>query len=774
MLTLRIPRKVFPILTTLIIFSIVALTLFACTLDGNGNNNDGNTGDDDDGPDGVSQFLVLVPEGPFLQGSDPSDPDADGDEMVTHPVVLDEFKIFGTEVTNAEYQECVNAGECEPPQDAGEPDSHYGDPDYAKHPVVYVNWYQASAFCEFADDGRLPTEAEWEKAARGTEEWPYPWGFEAPDCERTNSIFCEDGLTHPVGTHPMGDTLLGVKDMAGNVMEWTLDYYHPEYYLNVAYVNPTGPRSGKLISVRGGSFDSGSPDLRTTARMGLLPDEANEFLGFRCVPQGITRTPFCLTNYVPSCIPRKPGGDDDDSSTTINYCDPEVSILSLSCPKNGIIQVTVETGLPSAHGFSLSVNGVNCNCTPFPENPSRLNCSCTYVGDSNVYADFEVCKEGGGSQQIFNELFSPELVSLAFSGSADQQVGLQGPYTRSAVTLGGGGTDYFCEKGYEYIDGLCVKIPNGSGCPEGTHQTETPYGGGCAPDEGGQCPNDWTYVEYKGTCEPNEGSCPAGYAFDTQINCCAPIDPNNPCGDEGYYDYFTNECLPKTDDGCKEGEALNKDGCGPDLIGDYYGGINGETNGYGPPGQGELGYCPPGSAYLTEFNCCVPLPGLDTVACPDGAEPDKYGKCPEPDGDPDCDEGMYLHEVEEGYYYCLPLDEHGCKLDENWGEKSQECKPAEPNGIVFCPLGYEYIAGVGCVEICEGDCWDFIVTVPKCTVDTSCPRNQIWNSNLQKCVDDPGGSGSSCSASPPSCIGLNQACCSVGGCFWDVFKGMCY
>ena len=134
MFTLRVPKKAVPILTILLIFLTVALILSACQPDFGDNN--GDAAGDDDELVGSAQFLVLVPEGPFMQGSEPGDPAAEGDEMVIHPVVLSEFHIFGTEVTYGEYQECVIAGECEPPQDSSDPDTKYGDPDYFHNPVT--------------------------------------------------------------------------------------------------------------------------------------------------------------------------------------------------------------------------------------------------------------------------------------------------------------------------------------------------------------------------------------------------------------------------------------------------------------------------------------------------------------------------------------------------------------------------------------------------------------------------------------------------------------
>lgn len=229
----------------------------------------------------VPEGMVSVPAGEFQMGCDPEH--AGGfncawGELPLHTVFLDDYYIDKTEVTYAQYDECVLSGGC----------SGYvsNNPDYASHPVVRVNWNQATAYCAWAGK-RLPTEAEWEKAARGPDPRAYPWGDTSPTCALANfatgsGVYCV-GKTSPVGSYPDGASPYGALDMAGNVWEWVQDWVDPNYYENSPYSNPTGPDSptyGKVI--RGGSWGHQSFSMRTTTRSYYYPTYGVWSLGFRC------------------------------------------------------------------------------------------------------------------------------------------------------------------------------------------------------------------------------------------------------------------------------------------------------------------------------------------------------------------------------------------------------------------------------------------------------------------------------------------------------------
>jgi formylglycine-generating enzyme required for sulfatase activity len=238
--------------------------------------------------------MVYVPAGEFTMGSNQYD-----DEKPVHTVALDAFWIDRTEVSNAQFRQCVEAGVCQAPTTCDWGDPTYDDGDKTNHPVVCVNWSQAQAYCQWAG-ARLPTEAEWEKAARGTDGRVYPWGNDF-DCRRGNfddeqqiddyvvpgGPDC-DGYkqTAPVGSYPAGASPYGALDMAGNVWEWVNDWYDGGYYAISPSTNPKGPDSGDYRVPRGGSWGDDDYVVRAALRDGGDPAYRSSVIGFRCVVAG--------------------------------------------------------------------------------------------------------------------------------------------------------------------------------------------------------------------------------------------------------------------------------------------------------------------------------------------------------------------------------------------------------------------------------------------------------------------------------------------------------
>ena len=220
--------------------------------------------------------MVYVPEGSFEMGSTTGDED----EMPIHQVYLDAYWIDKYEVTNAQYALCVADGACSEPVNGSSASrgSYYGNPTYENYPVVWMKWSQANAYCQWAG-ADLPTEAQWEKAARGTDGREYPWGDDPPDETKGNYDF-DRGNSTAVGFYPQSLSPYGALDMAGNVWEWVRDWYGP--YDTDLINNPVGPDSGDVKVMRGGCWYNTTKNVRTSYRGGDDPNNSYYSYGFRC------------------------------------------------------------------------------------------------------------------------------------------------------------------------------------------------------------------------------------------------------------------------------------------------------------------------------------------------------------------------------------------------------------------------------------------------------------------------------------------------------------
>lgn len=266
--------------------------------------------------------LVYVPAGEFLMGRNADDSLADCQELFepfldteleiecersffedaepVHTVYLDAFWIDQTEVTNVQYTKCVADGDCDSPEFEWSV-THYdyfGNSEFDDYPVIYVSWHDAQDYCKWAGR-RLPTEAEWEKAARGTDGLVYPWGntfdgnnvnFCDSNCAEIDDVLAvnpnfDDGYADvaPVGSYPDGISPYGGFDMAGNVAEWVIDWYDDGYYQDAPVENPPGPDYAEFRVYKGSScFYSGST-VESASRFGAVPINGYSGVGFRCV-----------------------------------------------------------------------------------------------------------------------------------------------------------------------------------------------------------------------------------------------------------------------------------------------------------------------------------------------------------------------------------------------------------------------------------------------------------------------------------------------------------
>ena len=231
--------------------------------------------------------MVTVPGGPFLMGSE--NPKGRADEWPQRSVHVDTFAIDQVEVTNERYMAFVAAtGHRSPPNPYGT-GVLVSAKGIEQLPVVQVTWYDAKAYCAWAKK-RLPTEAEWEKAARGTDGRMFPWGNEHPSPIRANfdREWVDDKTLYAVGSLSGGDSPYGIKDMSGNAREWVQDWYAPDYYANAPDKNPQGPDKGIVRVIRGGSWHSPQSDITATARGRGGFALQTHGTGFRCVRGGET------------------------------------------------------------------------------------------------------------------------------------------------------------------------------------------------------------------------------------------------------------------------------------------------------------------------------------------------------------------------------------------------------------------------------------------------------------------------------------------------------
>ena len=222
---------------------------------------------------------MYIPAGEFIMGSS----SGDADETPVHSVWLNGYWIDKTEVTNLQYGMCVTAGACSLPQqtDSLTRSNYFHNNFYQDYPVIYVTWNDAHDYCDWVG-GYLPTEAEWEKAARGMNGNKFPWGNSNPTTNLANFNY-NLGDTSMVASYPDGASPYGVLDMAGNVYEWVYDYYSDDYYSSSPVKNPFGPSNGDMHVLKGASFNTPAYKIRSSYRAKFTPTTTGNDDGFRCI-----------------------------------------------------------------------------------------------------------------------------------------------------------------------------------------------------------------------------------------------------------------------------------------------------------------------------------------------------------------------------------------------------------------------------------------------------------------------------------------------------------
>ncbi len=459
--------------------------------------------------------LVYVPAGQFTMG-------ADGVDNPSHTVSLSAYWISRTKITNRMYALCVGVGVCAPP--APIPGGAvYSNPVYADHPVVGVAWEQANTYCGWAG-GRLPTEAEWEKAARGPGGQTYPWGNEKPSCDLLNFNNCVRNTTSVVA-YPESASPYLTLDMAGNAFEWTLDWYDASYYAASPIQDPPGPESGVYRVIRGSGFESDASQVASAIRRPGSPEYASRDLGFRCVvQQPINFPPYCQASpYLPVS---------DLPTPVVEECvAPVAQRVGPSCqgkvPSHTIL-------LPRGSTYTVRSDGFTCTDS-IVGNMLQVTC----IGPDAKSGTLEVCNS---------------TCETAPTPS----------WTGSAV----------CDPGYSYDPATrqCLYTPLSAqsgpqGCPPG--YASDPTGQTCRPTIGldNQCPSGQYFDTLYGGCVPANGQvncnlyglnepslaascypgCPAGFAFNAASQCCqAPAVGLYPGCQTGFaYDASLGACAPR-------------------------------------------------------------------------------------------------------------------------------------------------------------------------------------------------------------------------------------
>ena len=428
--------------------------------------------------------LIYIPSGEFRMGGNAED-------NPERAVTLSAFWIYSTKVTNGQYAQCVEAEQCAAPGDE-QSENSLSDPLLSNRPVTGINWEQAALYCQWMG-GTLPTEAQWEKTARGPDGNTYPWGDSKPSCGLLNFKHCLGRLTNS-NAYPAGMSLYGALDMAGNVFEWTADWYDPTYYSTAPVEDPTGPIQGEGRSVRGSSFESAAESVPVSHRSFRAPDQYGADLGFRCVLSEPKLTaPYCQFTA-------------SDTSGTV------------SSPTDGC-QITVEQTAKGCQTGNLKVTGVTLESIN-PVSPL----TCTELDEPYIqcqaprpYESGEVTVCGACSELESAYYGAPTLGCYPSYKSASTSAC---QYAAGSSTVPNG-----CPAGAILIgDGYCGILPSADGlCLPGTYF-----------DPGAQM-----CVGF-----PADQSCRPGHTFDEQSQCCRAAGTESfPCQPGEYLaEYFG--CLP--------------------------------------------------------------------------------------------------------------------------------------------------------------------------------------------------------------------------------------
>lgn len=433
-------------------------------------------------------ILAAVPGGTFKMGYN---------NYVDTPekeVSIGSFWIYSSEVTNSQYAACVNKGLCTPPN--AEQNPAFQNYRLINLPVVGVTYQQATDYCSYVL-GRLPTEAEWEKSARGPEGNLFPWGDGAPSCDLLNFNFCKDGLLD-IRSYPGGLSFYGLFDMSGNVREWVSDWYAPDYYTEGPSEDPLGPETGQRRSVRSSSFSDSADFTYTAHRFSLKPEDSLPDLGFRCV----VNDPIVVA---PSCVQMSytgygPNGEQVDCSPQVFCNDVNVSQV-LGCEEENVPYTIVTFSMVNDPPSGWTKDAPGCD----PLSGDKFQC---YLGDGpqlsatgSCMLDDSSCTPGCPAH------YTKEGDSCVWDGS------------------GTGGTECIAGSTYDPVNQCCTADPGAGAdvslCPAGSY----PLNGVCVSTPSAVVDS---VIEPLGfdSCKPREGDDDTPCTL-TCNGSCEKLDPNS-------------------------------------------------------------------------------------------------------------------------------------------------------------------------------------------------------------------------------------------------------
>jgi formylglycine-generating enzyme required for sulfatase activity len=453
--------------------------------------------------------LIAVPGGPFIMGYN----FADNPER---EVTVGDFWIYSTKVTNQQYALCVLTGKCTPPDPKNA--TTYGDGRFINYPVTGVTHGQAAEYCAFVK-GRLPTEAEWEKTARGPEGNIWPWGNSAPNCSLLNYVFCKGRTTH-VNEYPDGKSYYEAWDMSGNAREWVADWYSPTYNIENPVADPLGPEFGEKRSVRGSSYQDSANATIAAHRFSLEPDKNLPDLGFRCVVEDPTAfAPWCeLIGYAGT----GPDGSEANCVPQVKCNDVDITVIP-ECNQQtftGFAIVTFEMSNNPPDGWTYDAAG----CSPIPgeQTPTKDKYLCTPPGPVGPATAQGSCIDTVSCVSTCPMHYNKVGDTCVWDGSGTSGTeclpgSTYDPLLQCCTSIPGVGTDFgLCPAGYYPLNGVCV--PNPQSIPPPLSEPIVIPNCSPPPTDPGDDDDDGDDDDTPGGCIPIQ--CDYGGIFDPQTCTC--------------------------------------------------------------------------------------------------------------------------------------------------------------------------------------------------------------------------------------------------------------